>query len=81
MTENKADYIAPDTITCACGLVVGRMVSGVDGRVMLQVGPVAVYVLHGYCRCGAQVHFTSGDRLLADILARRERVRKLKSVV
>ena len=82
--ESKGEYVYDSQsvaivhVCPKCGAILGHLVPAADGRAILDTGSVAVYTLHGYCQCGAQVHFTSGDWLLSDILARRNRVRRME---
>lgn len=52
-----------------CGVTIGQeTVNG--GRTLLDMDGIAAYGFHGYCKCGAQVHWDSGEVIMRRLLKR-----------
>lgn len=59
-----------------CGRVVGTLVernANTFLRIDTSAGSVTVYRVHGYCQCGAQIHWDSSDVRLQRLLKRARR--------
>ena len=56
-----------ELVTCECGNEVGH-VGFVEGKEVLFVNGVMVRALHGACQCGRPFHFSTGDRMMAELL-------------
>ena len=83
MTETKARYVTMGNpglldklVMCSeCMRVIG-FYQEVDGQVMLKIGGVNVWSLHGNCtRCDAEFHFSSSEKRLERLVERTLRLR------
>ncbi len=74
MTEQKADYITPRSVTCAkCGATIGECTEHA-GRVWLRIGIIALEYAHGACECGQDWHWASSDKTLERMMESRRRL-------
>ena len=60
----------PPPVSCPqCSHVVGEISVVSEGQEWLCVNGIAVRAMHGVCiRCGAEFHWSVGDRMLAELV-------------